>query len=159
QIGLTWDEPVYTVAQRSYTTWLGQLLADPAAALSPEGIRRGWEVNHEHPPLDKLWSGLFHQLAQGRMAELTAHRLGNMLLVGLLVGLLYLMVAGSYGQRAGLLAAVALLSMPRFFFHAHLAALDVPAAFSFFFVISLFWHMRAPGGLKKDILVGLLLGL
>lgn len=159
QIGLTWDEPVYTVAQDSYVGWLRQLGDDPSVALSKAGIQAGWEVNHEHPPLDKLWSGLISGAARGWLGDLSAYRLGNMLLVGMLIALIYLMAAKSYGPRAGLLAAAALLSMPRFFFHAHLAALDVPGAVAFFVVISLFWHTRAARGLWPSVALGMLLGL
>ena len=37
-------------------------------------------------------------------------------------------------------AAVAMGFMPRYFFHAHLAALDVPATVTIFAVIYLFWN-------------------
>jgi 4-amino-4-deoxy-L-arabinose transferase-like glycosyltransferase len=158
-IGLTWDEPVYTVAQESYTGWLQQLREAPAFALSRQGIDTWWNVNHEHPPLDKLYSGLIYGVAQGFFDDLTAYRLGNMLLVGLLVGMIYLMAAESYGRWAGLFAVAALLSMPRFFFHAHLAALDVPGAVAFFAVISVAWHTRHAKGFWPSVAVGLLLGL
>ncbi|HEU5088591.1 MAG TPA: glycosyltransferase family 39 protein [Roseiflexaceae bacterium] len=159
QIGLTWDEPIYTVAQQSYVGWFAQLAAAPSAALSDAGIRNAWEVNHEHPPLAKLWNGVFWRLGHSWLDPLLAHRLGSMLLVGILVALLYATVTPSYGRAAGLAAAASLLSMPRFFFHAHLAALDVPAAVSYVAVITLFWHTRHVQGLRRSLAVGLLLAL
>ena len=57
-IGLTWDEPAYIAASESYVAWIGELVSDPGYALSSEGIDQYWTVNHEHPPLDKIWSGL-----------------------------------------------------------------------------------------------------
>lgn len=159
QIGLTWDEPVYMVAQQSYVGWLHQLTEAPSFALSQASIDSWWEVNHEHPPLDKLWSGLIAEASRGFLAPLTAARLGNILLVGGLVATLYLLVAQSYGQVAGLLAVLALLSMPRFFFHAHLAALDVPGAIAFFGGIAAFWWTRNTTGLWRNLAVGTLLGL
>jgi len=159
QIGLTWDEPIYIVAQESYVGWLHQLRDAPTIATSQAGIDTWWEINHEHPPLDKLWAGLIVELVGRSLDPLTAARFGNMLLVGGLVALLYLMVAQSYGRIAGLLAVIALLSMPRFFFHAHLAALDIPGAVAFFIVIGVFWYTRNVQGVWKNLAVGVLLGV
>src|SRR4030042_818672 len=58
QIGLTWDEDIYMRASEIYTSWLGKLITQPAAALSKESIDQSWSFNHEHPPLDKIWSGI-----------------------------------------------------------------------------------------------------
>jgi 4-amino-4-deoxy-L-arabinose transferase-like glycosyltransferase len=65
------------------------------------------------------------------------------------------MIASVYGKAPGLFAALVLLSMPRFFFHAHLAALDVPVAVGSFAVTFLFWKTID----RKDWWWGLLLGL
>jgi 4-amino-4-deoxy-L-arabinose transferase-like glycosyltransferase len=168
-IGLTWDEPAYIAASESYVAWFDELLSRPGYALSAQGIRYHWTLNHEHPPLDKVWSGLVWDVARAFLDDLTAHRLGNILLVGALVALVYLMAAlgppahlgGSEGGRliAGLAAAVALISMPRFFFHAHLAALDVPAAVTVYAVVALFWATRNGPALRWDLALGLLWGL
>jgi len=158
-IGLTWDEPAYIAASESYTVWIGELISNPQHALSGEGIDQYWTVNHEHPPLDKVWSGLVWSVARLAFDDLTAHRLGNMLLVAALVVMLYLMVAETYGRIAGLLAFGALLTLPRFFFHAHLAALDVPAAVSFFAVIYVFWKTKDRPGWRGTVVIGLVWGL
>ena len=142
QIGLTWDEPVYIESSESYVAWFAELVANPTTALSAAGIQAYWALNHEHPPIDKLWSGLVWAGARYALDDLTAHRLGNMLLVGLLVALLYRLVAFEYGAASGLAASGALLTMPRFFFHAHLSALDVPAAATIFMVCYVFWRTR-----------------
>ncbi|MBN2388086.1 MAG: glycosyltransferase family 39 protein [Anaerolineales bacterium] len=154
-IGLTWDEPAYIAAAESYSEWFGDLFTRPGYALQPEIIYRQWAANHEHPPLDKVWSGAAWSLSRGLFDDLTAHRLGNILLVGLLVGLLYFWMADAYGRPAGLFAVAALLSMPRFFFHAHLSALDVPAAVSVFAVTFVFWRTLE----RRQWWWGLLLGL
>lgn len=158
QIGLTWDEPAYIAASEVYVAWLERLWNAPAYALSPQGIRTYWDINHEHPPLDKVWSGVVWSAARQFTDDLTAHRLGNILVVGALVALLYLSVARSYGPGAGLAAAATLLALPRFFFHAHLAALDVPAAAGVFAVTALFWHTRARPGFGWDPLLGVCWG-
>lgn len=158
-IGLTWDEPAYIVASESYAAWMGELVTHPSYALSAEGISTYWTANHEHPPLDKIWSGLVWSVARFVLDDLAAHRLGNMLLVGILVPLVYLLLAPSYGRVAGLAAAGALFTMPRFFFHAHLAALDVPAAFVVFVTIFFFWRTRDRPGLRWSIGLGVIWGL
>ncbi|MBN2083636.1 MAG: glycosyltransferase family 39 protein [Anaerolineales bacterium] len=159
KIGLTWDEPDYIVASEAYTSWFGKLITQPAAALSKEGIDESWSSNHEHPPLDKIWSGIVWSGARFVFNDLTAHRLGNMILVSVMAGLLFLLMAESYGQAAGFAAAAALLTLPRFFFHAHLAALDVPAACAIFFVTFLFWKTKENLSWKWTVLLGLVWGL
>ena len=159
QIGLTWDEDIYSRASELYTTWLGQLFTQPAAALSKAGIDRSWEFNHEHPPLGKIWSGIVWQGARFIFNDLTAHRLGNMILVSVLVVLLYLLIAESYGLAAGFAAAAALLTMPRFFMHSHLAALDMPVACAVVFVTFLYWRTKDNPSWKWTLILGLVWGL
>jgi 4-amino-4-deoxy-L-arabinose transferase-like glycosyltransferase len=131
-IGLTWDEPAYIAAARSYQGWFREFLANPSEAFEQEVIDQYWAVNHEHPPMDKVWSGFVWEGARHVFDDLVAHRLGNMILVSVMVAMIYLWVEKAYGWIAGLTAAAALMALPRFFFHAHLAALDVPAAFAVF---------------------------
>lgn len=159
QIGITWDEPTYIVAAETYPGWYGELIRHPAYALSVQGISKYWEYSHEHPPLSKVWSGFIWLGARHIFDDLTAHRLGNILIVSILIALLYLFVAESYGRMAGFVAALALLTMPRFFFHAHLAAIDVPVTTMIFAVIYTFWLGRNRPGLKWTLLLGLIWGL
>jgi len=158
-IGLTWDEPAYIAASRSYMGWYGQAFTDPKGAFSEEAVTNAWQVNSEHPPLDKIWSGAIWTLARNFTDDMTAHRMGNMLLVAVLAGLLYLLILDAYGQVAGLASVAALLTMPRFFFHAHLSALDVPAAVSVFIVTLAFWKTRDRKNWTWGLLLGLLWGL
>lgn len=138
--GLTWDEPAYISSSESYMDWFGALVKNPSTAIKTDTIDPYWTATHEHPPLDRVWSGMIWSLTRRVFDDLTAHRLGNILLAALLVGVLYFMVADAYGKPAGLFAAGALMSMLRFFFHSHLAALDVPVAAAIFFVTFLFWR-------------------
>jgi 4-amino-4-deoxy-L-arabinose transferase-like glycosyltransferase len=158
-IGLTWDEPTYIVAAEIYPGWFAELLARPKYALSDEGVTAYWAFNHEHPPLSKVWSGVVWLGARYLFDDLMAHRLGNILLVGMLVALLYLVVAKEYGAVAGLVAAAALITMPRFFFHAHLAALDVPVTVMIFAVTYVFWLGHDRPGPGWTLLLGLVWGL
>jgi len=159
QIGLTWDEPTYIVAAETYPAWYSELIHRPSYALSAEGVSKYWEISHAHPPFSRVWSGFVWLAARHMFDDLTAHRLGNILLVGMLMALLYLLVAQHYGRMAGLIAAIALLTMPRFFFHAHLAALDVPVATMIFAVMYTFWLGRDKHGFKWTLLLGLVWGL
>jgi hypothetical protein len=125
-IGITWDEPTYIVASENYRAWVEELMTNPDYAVSYDGISEYWCFNCESPSFSKLWSGLLWLTTRSLYDDLTAHRIGHILLASLLVALLYLIVAPTYGRTAGLAAAASLLTMPRFFFHSHLAALDVP---------------------------------
>jgi len=159
QIGPTWDEPTYIVAAETYPAWYSQLIRHPVYALSAQGISKYWEYSHEHPPLSKVWSGFVWLGARHIFDDLTAHRLGNILIASVLVALLYLFVARSYSRTAGLVAVLALLTMPRFFFHAHLDAIDVPVAAMIFAVFYTFWISRNQAELKWTLLLGLVWGL
>src|SRR5512133_2422242 len=100
-IGLTWDEPAYINASNSYMQWFDLAAKDPRAAFSEGALSQFWSVNSEHPPVDKVWTGLVWRLTKGLTDDLTAHRIGNMLLVALMSSLLYLWIGKYYGQIAG----------------------------------------------------------
>ena len=159
QIGLTWDEPTYIVASETYLPWYSEFITQPSYALSSEEITKYWTVSHEHPPLDKVWSGIVWLGALHFFDDLTAHRLGNILIAGGLVALLFLMVKRHYGRTAGLVAAFALLTMPRFFFHAHLATIDVPVTAMIFAVVYVFWLGHNDSSWKWTLLLGFAWGL
>ncbi len=158
-ISITWDEPAYMTAGESYAGWFGQLVQDPSYALSAEGIETYWKPNHEHPPLDKIWSGLVWAAVRSVLPDLTAHRLGNIILNSLLFAMLYLLVQDVYGWWVGLLASAFLFSMPRVFFHAHLSALDLATAAMIMAVVLLFWKTRHNRSWWVDIALGILWGL
>lgn len=158
-IGLTWDEPAYIAAARSYMKWYGQVFTNPVQAFTEKSIDYSWSVNKEHPPLDKIWSGVVFSVARPFTDDLTAHRVGNMFLVAILAGLLFQLIRDVYGTWAGLASVAALLTMPRFFFHAHLSALDVPAAFSVFIVTFIFWKTRDRTHWGWDLFLGIAWGL
>ncbi len=158
-IGVTWDEPAYIAAAKSYTLWFDQAFDYPKIAFNEKILNMRWQVNSEHPPLDKVWSGAVWSLTKGLTDDLTAHRLGNMLLAAALAAILFIWVRDTFGNLAGFVAVGALFSMPRFFFHAHLAALDVPAAFSGFVTTFVFWKLLNRRGWAWGLLLGLVWGL
>src|SRR5690242_18875874 len=83
-IGLTWDEPAYIAAARSYTKWFQLAVTSPDWAFTQKAIDYSWAVNNEHPPLDKIWSGMVWSVASYFTDDLIAHRMGNMILVAVL---------------------------------------------------------------------------
>jgi 4-amino-4-deoxy-L-arabinose transferase-like glycosyltransferase len=158
-IGVTTDEPTYITAGESYAEWIWLVAKDPVRAFNSDTIDFYWNPVHEHPPVEKTWSGLIWLGARHFLDETTANRLGPILLVGLLAALLYLMVAEKNGRPAGFFAVAALMLMPRFFFHAHLAALDVPVAVASFAVTFVFWKTIQRQGWAWGLLLGVTWGL
>ena len=159
EIGVTWDEPAYIAAAKSYTRWFDQAFDYPDIAFQEKFLTMRWQVNSEHPSLDKIWSGAIWSIARNFTDDLTAHRMGNMLLAAALAAILFIWVRDSFGNLAGFVAVGALFSMSRFFFHAHLAALDVPAAFSGFVTTFIFWKLLNRRGWAWGLLLGLVWGL
>jgi 4-amino-4-deoxy-L-arabinose transferase-like glycosyltransferase len=158
KIGVTWDEPAYMAAAESYNGWFGRLLFGPHGVLHRSVVDSAWDPNHEHPPVDKMISGLAWTLSRNVFDDLVARRMGNILLLGLTVALLYHMIADELGEVAAFGTAAALLAMPRFFFHAHLAALDVPAACMIVIVTYVFWRTKESARLRYTILLGVVAG-
>jgi 4-amino-4-deoxy-L-arabinose transferase-like glycosyltransferase len=158
-IGLTWDEPAYIAAARSYTGWYHEFFTHPGQALSNEVISQYWSANHEHPPLDKIWSAFVFSIVNPFTDDLTAHRVGNMILSAILFGMVFYLMAREFGYLVGYVSVGALFTMPRFFFHAHLSALDVPATFSFFAMIFFFWLTLEKKNWKWGLFLGLMWGL
>jgi hypothetical protein len=110
-------------------------------ALDPVAIGLSFGLNNEHPPVAKAISGLGWALTRRWLPLPTAHRVGPMALAAALVALIYVAVRQAGAGRPGaLVGALALLDMPRVFFHAHVAALDLPAAAAWFFAVWAFWR-------------------
>ena len=162
-LGYARDEGFYFQAASSYGRWFEQLLAAPGAALDRRAGRRRLGVNHEHPALVKSLfaiSNLFLQKRHHLFAmEGTSYRFPAMVLAGVAVGLVYLWGAQARGRVAGVAAAIALATMPRFFFHAHLACFDVPIVTMWTLAAYLFWRTLRDGGVILPILTGVAFGL
>ena len=156
-IGLTYDEPNYISASAKAWTWAGLLAQAPLRAADPSLINGLWRQNHERPGFIKLWWGGW--MAVGSfLPPLVGSRLGTVVLVALLVAAVYLWVSRESGRGAALVAATTLLGMPRFFFHAHLAALDASVAVFCFLAAWLFWGLWREPRWGRAVLAGLALG-
>jgi len=162
-IGYARDEGFYFQASGFYRGWFELLVEHPALALSSQGVERFWSVNHEHPALIKSLMAASGWLLHDRWALLprlgTAERLPGMLLGSLSVAVVYLWGRRRYGRLGAAVAAVMLATMPRYFFHSHLACFDVPVA-SLWLVSLLTWSWALRrGGLWRALGFCLMFGL
>lgn len=163
KVGYTRDEAFYIQFARLCEGWLVRVGATPAVALGRAAVDNTWRLNHEHPSFAKLLFTLGHLLLQRRLhlfaLDGTAYRFGAMLLGALLLAAVHHHAARRLGAVAGLVAALSLGFMPRFFFHAHLACLDVPVAA--LTTLTAFAYLRSlrTTGLGAPLATGLLFGL
>lgn len=137
--GITLDE--------SFNAQMGVYLTNALAAFGPFVVDPGTaqeifqSYNADHPPLGRLWLGVFHVLAHGEFPgtqfhddfNILAARTGSAVAFALTVFVLGVLITKHWGRCAGTVAAVALIAMPRLFGHAHLAALET--------VLNLFWTL------------------
>jgi len=142
-LAMTRDESFYVSAAEQYGVWLTMLVDDPGQALTREAIDRYWVHNHEHPSLAKTLFALSN-LAQERWqlfdSATKAHRFPGMVSAGLLLWLIFIFGARSYGRAAGAFAALALAAMPRPFYHAHLNCFDIPIVLTTLSVTYCYWR-------------------
>jgi hypothetical protein len=136
--GITVDEPLDVRPGRVYVQ---TLLARGWRFFEPATVRRVFEDNKEHPPLGRWLLGIASTL--GETFELAilgrdpvgiyvrSGRIAPAICFGILVGIVALEAGRRGGRGAGLVAGLALLSMPRAFAHAQFGALDT--------FVALFW--------------------
>lgn len=129
-LGYARDEGFYFQAAEAYRGWFELLLSEPSLAIQRASVDRFWVVNHEHPSLMKVLFMLSHHLFHEKLAWVqepgTAYRLPGMMMGALGVAVLYLWGSRVFGRAAGLFAALAFATLPRVFYHSHLACFDVP---------------------------------
>jgi len=147
-MGFTRDESYYFHAADEYIGWFNELETNlsegrAAASFTQASVDAHWGYNPEHPVLMKTLFALSHEVFHTRwgwMSASDAYRLPAIALSGLLLGLLFLFTLEVSGRwLAASSAAVMMVLMPRFFFHAHLTCFDVPIASMWFVVIYAYW--------------------
>ena len=156
---VTDKEPAIFSASVSYDGWVNRIVAGPHGVLNQEVIRRAWEPNNSVAPLDQAWGGFVWSIAHYLLDDIFAHRLGNIILAGVLAALLFRIMSVEAGFWSGLAAVLALFLMPRFFTHAQLATTDVPAATTLVAVTYIFWRNKESARIRYAILMGLVLGI
>lgn len=170
--GITLDEAfnvqVGVYLAKAIKSYGSLLILEPSSA---QEIFSETGYNPDHPPLGRLWLGVFHELALRFLPEpgvrtsvvTLAARTGSAVAFSLTVLLVGIFTGQHYGRCAGCVAAVALVAMPRLFGHAHLAALET--------ILNLTWAAAVLGlaqawgdrtrlpSLKSAFCCGVLLGL
>lgn len=153
--GITWDEAIYFYAGDSYLKWW----LDP----SVEKIEAYWRINHEHPPLVKLLSGLTHYIFHEKLnlfGHIFSYRLSILIFVFTANYFLFRFMADLFSLSIAFLSALIFFFLPRIFFHAHLGAFDYPVSAIWIAVIYLFWKaLNETQNLKYIFLAAIFLGL
>jgi len=156
-LGYMRDEGFYVFAARALEAWFDRVQATGLEAFERASIDRYFEPIHEHPALMKLLFAASHRYLHDRWGIFAesgdAYRLPGMLLGSLAVSVIYLWGRQSLGRAGGAVAALSFAFMPRVFFHAHLAGLDVAVA-SMWLVTS-FLYVQAFASRRVPLLVGL----
>ncbi|HYQ81857.1 MAG TPA: hypothetical protein VEP68_10150, partial [Anaeromyxobacteraceae bacterium] len=163
-VGISRDESVYFYAAESYATWWGRFLRSPAGAVAEAD--RYFGANHEHPPLAKTVYGATHALLArglGVASHRAGFRAGAFLFAAALAWLLCLWGWDLAGPGGGLLAPALFFLVPRHFYHAHPAVLDLPLTTLWLATAYAWWRSlqarregRSP--LRAAVATGLLLG-
>lgn len=163
--GLTADE-VFNVQQ-------GVSLADRLLAFDLPGYRKVDAQLPDHPPLGRIWLGLWHELAFVAFTPANAEagysiacaRFGSAAAYALTVFLVGICAARWYGRAGGAVAGLAMLLSPRLFGHAHLAALETCIDLAYAAVVlyladrSVANHSDEPPGSRDQLRIGLFAGL
>lgn len=157
-LGYARDEGFYFHAARRYRAWFELLFTDSGAALSR--VDEFWRTNNEHPALIKSLFALSNLMFEDVVGmQGTSFRLVGIVLSGIAVGLVYLWGARAAGRAAGMVAALSLAAMPRFFFHAHLACFDAPVVTMWTLCAYCYWRTVERGGWLRAASVGVAFAL
>ena len=131
--GVTWDEGLAKFdAAEHYIKWLGH----PRIST----IDEYWVVNHQHPPLCKVASGITWYLFNGKFGRVAAHRISSALFVFLLISGLFAFSSRLYGNTVAFFVTTSFFFLPRVFFHCHLTAMDYPVTAMCFLTIYSYWR-------------------
>ena len=162
-LGYARDEGFYFQAAQSYDAWFEVLLRQPAQAFERSVVDRYWVANHEHPALMKSLFALSHRFLYRELhwfsEQGTAYRFPGMVVSAIGVAVVYLWGRHVLGRAAGLVAALLLAFLPQPFYHAHLAAFDMPVAAVWLVTTYAYWRSLVRGGVAWPIATGVLYGL
>ena len=154
--GITHDEPIYMEASRSVRQWLS---LDLRNMLSQESIEQHWKTDplrNVHPSGVK-W---LYVIAQGIVFwEKDPYIQDRLLCIIVLAASLTLFLQWNFAPfpAKSIFAILLLLSIPRFFAHAHFAATDIPmTAFLMLFVMGARKSMDHGSCWLAGILLGIL---
>ncbi len=177
-MGFPRDESFYFLAGEQYSHWFDELVHNPAKAFTKKSVNKHFAFNPEHVALPKIMFGLswrlFGKISKhprpgwyngplpkpilGWFRESTAMRLPVLVLNAFLIFMVFLFGATYLSRRAGLGAALVMMLMPRFFWHAHLACFDAPVTVMWFATAYAFFKSERDGW-KWAVLTGIVWGL
>ena len=144
-VGFTRDEGYYFKAAREYAGWWGVLFSSRFFdAFTAAEIAKHFSYNTEHPPLVKLCQGITYYVFSewlGVASPSNGFRITGFLFGGFSVVATFLLGRELVSTRVGILAALFVAVMPRYFYDAHLANFDVPITAMWTF--SLYVYVRA----------------
>lgn len=165
-VGFTRDEGYYFRAGETYFGWFrelwqGLLRGEPGHAFQQALIDRHLSYNYEHPVLLKnlfaLSFGLGHEVLGVFEKSSTAFRFPAWCFSALSVALVFGLGRTLLPRRAALLAALAWLSMPRVFWHMHLACFDIGVCAAHLWLV---WaYIKGQGSLRGALGIGVAFGL
>ena len=167
-VGITWDEPIYIETSMRAIHWIGLLLhGEFQQAFEPVTFGVSWGLNAEHPPLMRLVWGLGWIITRSLFSAPLTHRIGAIAFASVGLGGIAILIARERGVRVAIFTILAILTMPRAFFHAHLTTLDFSLAVMWVLTSLIFYRLlkisRAEQGflslLKGSAIIGILLGL
>lgn len=129
-----------TTLDESFNVQMGVYLAESVkvyglAILDPQSVEEIFgtpNYNPDHPPLGRIWLGVFHGISQSVAPVddvdgqfITVHaRAGSAFAFALTVLLVGMFSGIRWGRLAGITSSVSIAVMPRLFGHAHLASLE-----------------------------------
>jgi len=161
ELGFTRDEGYYFKAGEQAAAWFRALVSSPMTALSASGIDEHLSYNPEHPFLLKGLFGFSLAVSRALGLPVSGHdamRLPAWIIAGVAAAVVYALGRTCRLPRpTSLAAALLFVSLPRVFFHTHLACFDVgvTAAHAGLVAAYLAWRKTTRGA----IVVGALFGL
>lgn len=158
---LTDDDDFYIPAGISYAGWLKDAALLESRAFDRARVDAAFTINREHPPFAKYAFGVCHFAFKRWLGPTDAARVGTVLFSTLAAALLFVLAFSVLEPKraffVGLYAVLALLTLPRFYFHSHAATLDVPVAAMYLATAVLI--LRSERSMKAVWLVGPVFGL
>ncbi|MCS7254010.1 MAG: glycosyltransferase family 39 protein [Armatimonadota bacterium] len=133
-MGVTYDEAIYAGCALRFLQWLNMTLqsikhGDFVSPFKYETIQAYWHAKDMHPPFPKMLTAMTYLLFGNIMpAGLAPLRSSTALMFAALIVAVYIWLLRYFGRTAAIYGALALLTMPRVFAHAHFVTLDVPVA-------------------------------
>lgn len=165
-VGFTRDEGYYFKAGDQYWGWFEELGRSVAGGelsrpFDKAIIDKHLSYNNEHPVLVKNLFALSYGLGKQTFGVFerssSAFRFPAWLFAGLSVALLFALARSLLSRRAALLAALMWLSMPRAFWHMHLACFDIPVVAAHIWLVLA--YLRGRRTVKGALLCGVAFGL